>query len=277
MPEWRARLEACGLDRLSGLLERPLPGLLPGGWEALTKPGLRGRARWRWRLPGEKPDVVYVKRYDRTPLNQQADRLRRQCPHHSRAYWEFAQARRLARMHIPVARAVGFAEQMCGLLERRSVVLLEAAPGDGCDRVWQRLSAAHAPVTRGAARHDFVVRLARFVAAFHGTGFCHRDLYLCHVFVDLDPQAARPPRFTLIDLARTHRPRCRRMRWLIKDLAQLDVSARQSGATRTDRWRFLRAYLNLPPGAPRTRWYARRILRKSERILRRQTRKSTGP
>jgi heptose I phosphotransferase len=184
------------------------------------------------------------------------------------------QSRRLAGAHINVPAAVGFAEEMCGALERRSVVLLEQAAGDGFDRVWVELCAVDAPVARGIARRDLAVRLARFVAAFHETGFCHRDLYLCHIFVDLDPNGGRPPRFTLIDLARTHRPRWRRMRWIIKDLSQLDASAREIGATRSDRWRFLLAYLNLPRGAARARWYGRRIVRKSDWILERIARKS---
>jgi hypothetical protein len=152
-------------------------------------------------------------------------------------------------------------------------VILENAPGDGLDRVWRGLLVGDAPITRGPARHEITARLGRFVAAFHGAGCCHRDLYLCHIFADLDPAGDRPPRFTLIDLARTHYPRWRRMRWIIKDLSQLDASAREIGATRADRWRFLLAYLNLPPRAVRARWYARRIARKSAWILQREERK----
>ena len=112
-------------------------------------------------------------------------------------------------------------------------------------------------------------------AAFHGTGLCHRDLYLCHIFAEIDAKPVRKtPRFHLIDLARVHRPRWRRMRWIIKDLSQLDASARQVGASRTDRLRFLRAYLHLPREAQRVRWYVRRIVRKSDWILRRIERKS---
>lgn len=275
-PHWRQRLATCGLKQLAALLDDATDvNHFAGRWEALNKPGLGGRQRWRWELQNGSGDaIVYVKRYAATPLARQWDRIYRQCLRHSQAYWEFAQSQRLAEAHINVPRAVGFVEQMRGALERRSAVLLERVPGDGLDRAWQRLCQQNAPVTRGIARHDLTLRLARFVAAFHGTGFCHRDLYLCHVFVDLDTEGTRPPRFTLIDLARTHRPRWRRMRWIIKDLAQLDASARQIGATRGDRWRFLLTYLNLPRGAPRARWYARRVLRKSDWILRRIARKS---
>ena len=236
--------------------------------------GLGVRSRWRWDLQNGTDSVVYVKRYAATPLSEQWDRIRRQCSGHSRAYWEFVQSQRLAAAHVNVPRAVGYVENMRGMVEQRSAVLLECVPGDGFDRVWQRLCEHNAPITRGTARHDLVVHLARFVAAFHETGCCHRDLYLCHIFVELDETGSQPPRFTLIDLARTHRPRWRRMRWIVKDLAQLDASAREIGATRTDRWRFLRAYLGHKHSAARARRYARRILSKSDWILRRIERKS---
>lgn len=274
--DWPERLKSCGLTKLESLLDDSFDAAnLPGRWETLSKPGLGGRRRWRWELSNEAGrHVLFIKRYARTPLREQWDRVCRQSMLHSRAAWECGQSRRLAGAHVNVPGAVGFAERMVGAFESRSVVLLESAPGDAFDRTWRRLVEQDAAITRGLARHDIARRVARFVAAFHGTGYCHRDLYLCHIFVDLDVDCTRPPIFTLIDLARTHRPRWRRMRWIIKDLAQLDASARQIGASRSDRWRFLLAYLNLQTRAPRTRWYARRIVRKSDWILRRIARKS---
>ena len=276
--EWRARLTEHGLERLDALLRSDFDAdACNGVWAALTKPGLGGRRRWRWTLPASdatgEQRILYVKRYAATPLREQWDRAWRQRAWGSRASWEHHQAQRLTEAHINVAGSAGYVEEMCGPFERRSAVLLEAAAGDGFDRVWSRLSAAGAAITRGAARHEITARLARFAAAFHGTGCCHRDFYLCHIFADLDDDGIRPPRFTLIDLARTHYPRWRRMRWIIKDLAQLDASARHIGATRGDRWRFLRAYLNLPARAARVKWYARRIVWKSDHILARDERK----
>ena len=277
-PAWRAALLEHRLERPSALLRSDADvGRYGGAWEALTKPGLGGRRRWRWTLTPNvdqtETPVLYVKRYADTPLREQWDRFWRQSMRHGRAYWEYRQARRLAEAHINVPDAVAYAEKMSGPFEQRGVVILDNAPGDGFDRVWRRLVDEGAPITHGPARHEITARLARFVAAFHGTGCCHRDLYLCHIFADLDSLGRRPPRFTLIDLARTHYPRWRRMRWIIKDLSQLDASACELGATRADRWRFLRAYLNLPAHAPRVRFYARRIVRKSIWILRREERK----
>lgn len=293
---WQARLAQWGLVEPAELLndqgDRPLAA---GTWERLSKPGLAGRQRWRWRPPpgpadeqpaptaagaaaragddGEAP-VLYVKRYAAPSLREQWDRLLRQRAGRSRAWWEFEQARRLAEAHIPTARAIAFAERMRGPIERRSAVVLERVPGEAFDRLWPKLEQAGAPLTRGAARREIARRLGRFVSAFHNTGLCHRDLYLCHIFAELDPDGASPPRFALIDLARTHRPRLRRTRWLIKDLAQLDYSACQIGASRAERFRCLRAYLGLEPRAARARWFARKIARKSERIRRRDERRS---
>lgn len=268
-----ARLSEAGLTNPGLLLDAATPAAaLPGSWECLSKPGLGGRERWRWAPPGSDGVVYYVKRYRRTPLREQLDRAWRQTVRHGRAWWEFRQSEELTRQFVPVVRALTVAEDMSGLFEHRGAVVFEGLAGDAFDRVWPRLVAAGAPVTRGLARHDLIHRLARFVSAFHQTGYCHRDLYLCHVFSDLDPDGGRPPRFTLIDLARAHRPRLRRTRWLIKDLAQLDSSARQIGASRGDRLRFLKTYLSLETRSPRLRWYARKIVRKSDTILRRLAR-----
>jgi heptose I phosphotransferase len=274
---WREPLAATGLDCLSRLLESVHSSPSNAGhWENLTKPGLKGRQRVRWQFPDRQngTTTLYIKRYEHTPFRNQLDRIRRQSAEHSRAWWEYHMAEQLSAAHIPTAAPVGYVEEMYGRIERRSAVLLAAVPGDAFDRTWTKLVSAEAPATRGALRHDVTIRLARFVAAFHSTGLFHRDLYLCHVFAEIDPGLALPPRFHLIDLARLHRPRVRRMRWLVKDLAQLDSSSRAIGASRTDRLRFLLAYLGLQRVSKRARGYIRRVLRKSERILSRMRRKA---
>ncbi len=274
--EWREALQAAGLTPLERLLDLPSEELARGrALTPLTKPGLRGRARWRLQLAsGPAPAALYIKRYERATWREQWDRIVRQTAWHSRAWWEHQQSRALAGLHIPAARSAGFIEEMHGQFEARSAVLLESVPGEAFDRDWMARLAAADPCTRGLARHDLITRLARFVAAFHGTGLCHRDLYLCHIFVEHPQPTGSAPRFHLIDLARTHRPRWRRMRWVLKDLSQLDASARRIGATRTDRYRFLLAYLGLQCGAARVRWYARRVTARSQRILRREARKN---
>ncbi len=267
---------ACDLlDRLRldvGALLRQTPDRCAGGvWRRLSKPGLGGRERW---LGRDDSHAVYVKRYLHPALREQLDRILRQSVIHSRGWCEYARACELNAAQIGAPRPLACAERMLGPLERRSAVVLDEAPGEALERLWPKLCERGSRWTRPPLRHELVRRLGWFVAAFHSTGLCHRDLYLCHVFAVLDEDAACPPRFVLIDLARLFRPLVRRMRWVLKDLSQLDSSARQLGIPRTDRLRFLVAYLGLAAGSPRVRWYARRIQRRSDRILRRIERKA---
>lgn len=270
---WRARLAEAGLPRIDDLLDAGAAGqAAPGVWQRLSKPGLGGRSRWRWEFEaGGERQVVFIKHYERPALRRQLGRMAAQSIGHSSAWWEFRQAQRLAELHVPAAAAVAYVEDMRGPFEARSAVVLECAPGEAFDRWWTARRARGDPLTEGAARHDLTRRLARFVAAFHQTGLRHRDLYLCHVFVHHEGRDA--PQLRLIDLARVFRPRWRRTRWLLKDLSQLDASARRIGATRADRLRFLLAYLALQRLSPPVRALARRVLRRSDRILRRQRRK----
>jgi hypothetical protein len=280
-PRWSQRLAAEGLLDAADLLEPAPFQKLAGRWEALSKNGLGGRRRWRWELDqpdangsSDPPPVLFLKQYLHTPLREQWDRIGRQSRTRSRAWWEFTVCQRLRQVRIAAPEPIACVEVMTGALEQRSAVLLRRVSGQPLDRAWTELCAARAPLSRGAARHDLAVRLGRFIAAFHSTRMCHRDLYLCHVFAELDPDARSAPRFALIDLARVCRPRWRRMRWLLKDLAQLDASAQRVGVPRSDRLRCLIAYLGLETGAPRLRWYVSRIQRRSQRILRRAARRA---
>ncbi len=271
---WQPRLARLGLTELRSLLDdEPPDELLPGSWQPLVKDGLGRRERWRWEPPDTSNGAVYLKRYFRTPLKTQLDRILRQSSRRGRGWWEYHLSRFLAEHSVACVQAIAAVDAMTGHLERRSAVLFAEVAGDAFDRVWPKLCIQNAPITGGHNRHAVNRALARFVSSFHQTGYVHRDLYLCHVFADIDPSAQRAPQFALIDLARVFRPRLRRTRWLIKDLAQLDSSARRIGATRTDRFRFLVYYLSLHPSAPRVRWFARRITRKSDWILRRIARK----
>jgi heptose I phosphotransferase len=272
---WRERLNEAGVKDPAVLLDSErLDQIGAGGWTRLSKPGLGGRERWRWSIGDGTGDagVVYLKRYRYSTLKTQFDRMFRQTPRHSVAWWEFELARRLEHMRIPAAEAVGAAERMHGLFEDRSIVLLKGLNGDAFDRWWSAAGDRRRTWSSGGRRHDLTRRLARFVAAFHQTGYRHRDLYLCHVFIDFDD--AGVPGFKLIDLARVFRPRWRKMRWLIKDLSQLETSARQIGLNRTDRLRFLISYLGLQKSSGRVRRLARQVARKSDRILARIERKN---
>ncbi len=70
---------------------------------------------------------------------------------------------------------------------------------------------------------ELVFHLARVAGRFHAAGFSHQDFYFCHFF--WEPQEKR---VTIIDLGRLRHSSSPRKRWVIKDLAELFYSARQT-------------------------------------------------
>jgi heptose I phosphotransferase len=91
----------------------------------------------------------------------------------------------------------------------------------------------------------------------HDCGLHHQDFYLNHLLCRGEPAELD---IRVIDLGRArHRSRLSR-RWIIKDLAQLDYSARKLSCS--DRLRFLRLYLGRP-FRPADRWLIRQVMLKS--------------
>jgi heptose I phosphotransferase len=104
--------------------------------------------------------------------------------------------------------------------------------------------------------------LASFIKKFHETGYRHRDLYLCHIFRVPDG------RFYLIDLARAFRPAMLGEIYRIKDVAQLYYSAPARCFSKTDRLRFLQAYLGRKKLNAGDKIFVRRIVNKARRMAR---------
>jgi heptose I phosphotransferase len=113
--------------------------------------------------------------------------------------------------------------------------------------------------SRGPLRH-MTRRVAEIARTMHAAGLHHQDFYLNHLLLcgSLDQADVR-----VIDLGRARQRRRLSIRWIIKDLAQLDFSAR--GLSCTERMRFLRDYLGRPL-QPADRSLIRRVRFKSSRI-----------
>jgi len=117
------------------------------------------------------------------------------------------------------------------------------------------------PRESGKEGRDLARSVGRLVRAFHGAGFFHRDLYLCHILLE-------EGRLVFIDLQRLEDGYLFKGRGQVKDLAALLYSSSDLPITETDRLRFLAAYL----GGGRLRPSARRLIaavrRKAARIAR---------
>lgn len=252
-PEFAVTLAGAGLRNLDDLFAY-------AGGERLSKARLPSwRERIRFELPGE--GTFYLKRYTSPPAGVQLRRLASGCVTRSTASIEWEQMRRLEAAGVASVRWVALGEEMAGFWERRSAVLTAGLPGVSLER--------HIEEAPGRSPREQLRRLASFVARFHGAGYVHRDLYLCHVFFDRS-DAGTP--FRLIDLARVMKPRWRRRRWIVKDLASLNYSTPASVATASDRVRFLKTYLGVSRLGPGERRLARQIQRKTQQIARHDAR-----
>lgn len=91
-------------------------------------------------------------------------------------------------------------------------------------------------------RRVLVERVAQTTQRMHRAGLHHQDYYLGHLLLP-NPAATgeAPDRIYVIDLGRVRQQRPLSRRWIVKDLAQLNYSARD--ASLTERVRFLREYL----------------------------------
>jgi len=270
-PGWETLLAAHGLCELAAVFN----------WrrgERLDKAGLESwRQRWRISLPdrGGFEQSLYLKRFDHPPVRRQVQRWRSGHRGLSTAGIEWTNARLLAGAGICAAEPIAFGEQMTGPWERRSFILLGEVPGEALER-WLPVHLPPADQEANVRRRRAVAdRLARFVAAFHAAGFVHRDLYLSHVFIrpavpPADDQATtRDETFCLIDLQRVFRPRWRRRRWVVKDLAALNYSAPADRVGRGERLRFLCRYVRRCGRFGSARRLARLVDAKTSRIARR--------
>ena len=152
---------------------------------------------------------------------------------------------RLTEIGIDTMRAVAFGQRGWNPARRHSFLIPEElAPTisleDFC-REW-----AHQPPP-AALKHALIRRVADMAGRMHRAGVNHRDFYLCHFLLHLEPQpTAQNLKLSLIDLhraqSRTQVPR----RWRDKDLAGLYFSALGIGLTQRDFLRFLRVYFARP-------------------------------
>ena len=109
----------------------------------------------------------------------------------------------------------------------------------------------------GTVKRALLEHVANIARRMHASGLFHQDFYLNHMLCCGDPSRLD---VRVIDLGRVRERRGQATRWIMKDLAQLDYSARQLSCA--DRLRFLRLYLGRP-FQPTDRWMIRWITLKS--------------
>ena len=158
---------------------------------------------------------------------------------------EWRAIQRLRELGVDSMRAVAYGQRGHNPARRRSfLVTEELAPTVSLEDYsldWVELP----PPVR--LKRVLITRVAEMARRMHAGGVNHRDFYICHFLLHLDPPpTAERLRLSLIDLHRAQvRARTPR-RWRDKDLAALYFSALDIGLTSRDLLRFLVAYFAWP-------------------------------
>ena len=217
--------------------------------ERLSKAKLPSwRQRWRIALRDEQGEThtFDLKRFVNPPFRE---RLRRRLEGSSRlstAGMEAQNARELREAGVSATRVAACGEQMQGGRELRSFILLAEVPGESLEKWVPRELPPVQRETDPQLRRARLDALARLIARLHTAGFVHRDLYLSHVFINVNDEPDNT--YTLIDLQRVFTPvPWRRRRWVIKDLAALDASTPTDRVGVRERLRFLARYVRQCP------------------------------
>jgi heptose I phosphotransferase len=143
---------------------------------------------------------------------------------------------------VPVPEVVAAGEEIgpWGRL-RGFLMVAELVGADETNLVIPRLAATLDAPTFARFKREVVVEMAEIAARLHAAHSFHKDLYLCHYF--LDPARPAGQRTTLIDLHRLGHHRWTARRWRRKDLGQLLYSSQGvAGINDRDRLRFWKHY-----------------------------------
>jgi heptose I phosphotransferase len=238
-------------DRYRGAL----PADFDAGLMALDTPDRlhvkQGRSTSRVRF--EPALSVYLKRHYRLPwparLAATLDPSGRHSP--AAAEWEHLERGRALGIDVPEVVAAG--ERIGPRAGLTSFLMVEELCGcEAVNEVLPRLAARLEPAEFAALKRRIIAEMARIEATLHAARLFHKDLYLCHFFLDVERLERHDGtiRLVLIDL---HRLSSRRMgadwlRW--KDLGQLLFSTFDVRVIDDrDRLRFWRLYRKRCPMA----------------------------
>ncbi len=225
--------------------------------EPLSKPGLGKRYRARLSIDGQQ---LYLKRYDGDTLTGLLTRWYEDGKQTTTAEREANVAIGLMEQGIGACIPAAYGHSRNFGTAQKSFIVTAAAPGVSLETFVE---------SKSQISWNEKLRLIQAVALlarqFHENGWRHRDFYLCHIFIRKIEEQIQ---LTLIDLARVFRPRWRRERWLIKDLAQLNYSAPQRVFSRTARLRFALEYFRCKKLNHMQKTLLREVLKKTESISR---------
>jgi len=210
---------------------------------------------------------VYLKRHFHLPWASRLAATVDPSGRHSPAAAEFSHLERARALGVKVPEVVAAGERIGPWGGLQSYLAVAELPGRELNEILPELLRSLDPADFAAMKRRIVREMARIAATLHRARVFHKDLYLCHFFLDLE-KLARDPRdveLTLIDLHRLREHRFAADRWRWKDLGQLLFSIEGvDGVEGRDVSRFWKHYRKAA-GLRRPAWQARMIRLKAAR------------
>jgi heptose I phosphotransferase len=201
----------------------------------------RTTARVRFDSPSG-PLSVFLKRHDKLPIIARVAALLHPTGHHTPAAteWQHLEQARALGIQVPEVVAAGEEIGPWGRL-RGFLMVAELIGAEEVNFVIPRLEKTLDAQSFARFKRQVIREMADIAAKLHAANSFHKDLYLCHYF--LDPTKPDGSRLTLIDLHRLARHRVNAWRWRGKDLGQLLFSTNGiEGIDDRDRLRFWMHY-----------------------------------
>lgn len=189
---------------------------------------------------------VYLKRHFTLPWPARLAAIVNPGGSHTPGAAEWRHLERARSLGIPVPEVVAAGERIGPWGKLQSFLMV--ADLTGCralNEVMGDLQNRFDPQTFARLKRLVAIEMARIASSLHRARMFHKDLYLCHFFLDLDRLAQNPldVRLVLIDLHRLEEHKFWPDRWRWKDLGQLLYSTRGvPGIGARDCLRFWRFY-----------------------------------
>ena len=205
----------------------------------------QGRSTARVRFDSGPASLsVYLKRHFRLPWPNRLAALLHPSGRHSPASAEWAHLERARALGIAVPEVVAVGEWVGPWGALRSFLMVAELVGHTpLHEALPELSGAMKPAEFDSLKRLLVIEMAEIAAKLHAAHSYHKDLYLCHFFLDRSPVASEGRRLCLIDLHRLAVHRWTGARWRWKDLGQLLFSTEGVvGVDDRDRLRFWMHY-----------------------------------
>jgi Lipopolysaccharide kinase (Kdo/WaaP) family len=218
----------------------------------------------------ERSVAVYLKRHYRLPWLSGIAALFNPAGRHSPGAAEWAHLEQARALGVPVPDVVATGERIGPWACLQSYLMVaELTACQELNVALPELALELGSESFATVKRRLVAEMARITATLHSARIFHKDLYLCHFYLDRACLQAdsQDVRLSLIDLHRLGEHRYWSDRWRWKDLGQLLYSTEGvAGIDRGDILRFWSHYrrevaLRWP------RWQARMIQLKARRYL----------